>query len=293
MQTRRDFIINTARAGAAMTVFSSAPLSVHTAGAYTVQDIIDMVLKEIPGAPFKETVDTLKSGDAGNKVSGIVTTMFATVDVIEAAVKQRANFIIAHEPTFYNHTDSLEWTADNQIVKKKLALLQQHNIAVWRCHDYWHACRPDGILYGVLKKAGWLDFNKEVNPAFTIPATKLSSIVNQLKKNLEISHVKVVGDLQQSCSKIALLPGAWGGQRQVAMVEKENPDLLIIGETHEWETVEYIRDRRKTGSPTALIILGHSVSEEPGMEWMAEWLQKKFPDLGVKHVASKDPFTWV
>jgi putative NIF3 family GTP cyclohydrolase 1 type 2 len=47
------------------------------------------------------------------------------------------------------------------------------------------------------------------------------------------------------------------------------------------------------GMDISLIVLGHTVSEEPGMEWMAEWLQPKLPGIKVTHIASNDPFTWV
>ena len=122
---------------------------------YTVQDIIDLILKEIPGAPFKQTVDTIKSGSADQQVTGIVTTMFSTIKVIEETAKLKANFIIAHEPTFYNHTDDINWIDKNEIVKKKKELLEKHNTAVWRFHDYWHTYVPDGIRFGVLKLTGW------------------------------------------------------------------------------------------------------------------------------------------
>ena len=49
----------------------------------SVQQVIDLILKEIPGAPFPQTVDTLKSGNGQQLVTGIVSTMFATVDVIK------------------------------------------------------------------------------------------------------------------------------------------------------------------------------------------------------------------
>src|SRR5688572_8341714 len=75
----------------------------------TVQQVIDIILKEIPGAPFEKTVDTLKSGNANTAVTGIVTTMFATVEVIRKTIDLKANFIIAHEPTFYNHLDETAW----------------------------------------------------------------------------------------------------------------------------------------------------------------------------------------
>lgn len=294
MQDRRQFIGQVLKAGSASLLFS-LPAMATASGMkeYTVQDIMDILLKEIPGAPFKTTVDTLKSGKADAKVTGIVTTMFSTAEVIEQAVKLKANFIIAHEPTFYNHTDDTNWTGNNEIVKKKQALLDQHGITVWRCHDYWHTYRPDGILNGVLKKAGWLQYNSKVESVFSIPSASLKEIAEHLKKTLQIQHVKVVGDLQQKCQRIGLMPGAAGGQRQITFAEREKPDVLIIGETHEWETVEYIRDARRLGSSIALIILGHSVSEEPGMEWMAEWLQPRVPELKVTHIATKDPFTWM
>ncbi|HEV8282816.1 MAG TPA: Nif3-like dinuclear metal center hexameric protein [Chitinophagaceae bacterium] len=260
---------------------------------YTIQDVIDLTLKEIPGTPFKQTVDTLKSGSADQKVTGIVTTMFATIEVIKKAAALNANFIIAHEPTFYNHTDDINWVENNMVVKLKQELLKQHNIAVWRFHDYWHAYRPDGISYGVLKKANWLQYNKNADISFKIPATSLKYIVEHLKTSLGIAQVRVIGDLSQSCSTIALLPGAWGGQKQIATVEKEKPDVLIVGEVHEWETAEYIRDARMLGSKTSLIVLSHSVSEEPGMEWLVEWLQPKLQGIKVKHIASNNPFTMV
>jgi putative NIF3 family GTP cyclohydrolase 1 type 2 len=260
---------------------------------YTVQDIMDIILKEIPGAPFTQTVDTLKSGSADQKVTGIITTMFATVDIIKLAAKLNANFIIAHEPTFYNHTDDPNWVADNKIVKAKQELLAQHGIAVWRFHDYWHSHKPDGILYGVLKKAGWQKYYNEGDRFLKIPRASLKNITEHLKTSLSIQHVRVIGDLSLDCEKIGIWPGAAGGQRQVDYVEKNDPDLLIIGETPEWETAEYFRDTVALGNKRALIILGHSVSEEPGMEWLVEWLKPKLPELKITHVPSQSPFTWI
>jgi putative NIF3 family GTP cyclohydrolase 1 type 2 len=295
---RRQFIANMLKASLASAfVFSAAE---SRAGniflpkrSYTVGDIMDIILKEIPGAPFKQTVDTLKSGNKDMPVTGIVTTMFATVDVIEQAIKQGANFIIAHEPTFYNHTDDPAWVSPNNIVKQKQDLLAEKKITVWRLHDYWHSYVPDGIRYGVVKKAGWLSYSKGDTAIIKLPAVSLGDLSEHLKKQLGIAHVRVVGNLAQNCERIALMPGAAGGQSQISMAEKEKPDVLIIGEVHEWETAEYIRDGQKLGAKTALIVLGHGVSEEPGMEWLAAWLQPKVTDLKVQHIVSGSPFTWV
>src|SRR5580704_11763310 len=97
---RRQFISTTIKAAGAAAFLSLPKFSVAknisiAKKEYTVQDVMDIILKEIPDAPFAKTVDTIKSGSASNKVSGIVTTMFATVKVIDEAARVNANFIIA------------------------------------------------------------------------------------------------------------------------------------------------------------------------------------------------------
>ena len=260
---------------------------------YTVQEVIDLILREIPGAPFKETVDTIKSGVPDQKVTGIVTTMFATVEVIRATARLGANFIIAHEPTFYNHLDDTNWVQENAVVKQKQELLKKYNIAIWRFHDYWHAYRPDGILTGVLKELRLEKYKTANENLLLTPPLSLKVLIDLLKERLGIKKLRVIGDLSQVCKRIAILPGAAGGQTQIAFIEKERPDVFICGEVHEWETAEYIRDARQMGSKTSLIILGHAVSEEPGMNWLVQWLHPKIPEIKITHIASKDPFLWI
>ena len=298
MPGRRKFISDTLKITGGLTLlsfpaFSMAGNILSPNKEFTIREIMDIILKEIPGAPFQQTVDTLKSGTPDQKVTGIITTMFPTVNVIKKAINLNANFIIAHEPSFYNHTDDTNWVPGNSVLKQKLELLQKNNIAIWRFHDYWHRHRPDGVGYGVLKKAGWLKYYKAGESLVVIPPATLKNITQHLKSSLGIDHVRVIGDLSQQCSRIGLIPGAAGGQMQVSFVEKEKPDVLIVGEVHEWETAEYIRDAQSLGSKTALIVLGHAVSEEPGMEYLVEWLQPKLGGLKVTNIPSDSPFTWI
>lgn len=297
IQPRRNFLLHSLKASAGLALFSPdlswGKASNTIKKTWTVQQVMDLVMKDGNLSPIIDTVDTLKSGNAGQTVTGIVTTMFATVDLIKEAAKRNANFIIAHEPTLYNHLDKPDWVKNNQVVKKKQELLEKHQIAVWRFHDYCHSLKPDAVSYGVAKKANWLSYYKTGSEVLTIPSIALGDLVKHLKTSLDIKQLRVIGELDQPCAKVVLMPGAWGGTRQVAKVEAENPDVLIVGEVSEWETAEYIRDSRLLGGKTALIILGHSVSEEPGMEYFAEWLQPKLPDLKVTHIASEDPFKWL
>lgn len=258
----------------------------------TVQNVIDIILKEIPGAPFEKTVDTLKSGNPGLKITSIVTTMFATVEVIRKAIELKANFIIAHEPTFYNHLDDTVWLEQDKVYHFKRDLLDKNNIAVWRFHDYWHTHKPDGVTIGVLTRLDWQKYYDPQNPnVVTIPPTSLKEITTHVKSKLGISNLRIVGNPEQKCKRILLMPGASGGRAQIQRLGKEEPDVLICGEVAEWETSEYIRDAQAMGLNRSLVVLGHAQSEEPGMEWLVQWLKPKVQGINVTHVPSNSPFT--
>ena len=254
-------------------------------GQWTVGQIMDRFISEVPGAPFAQTVDTLKSGDRNIVVTGIVTTMFATINVIEKAVALKANFIIAHEPTFYNHLDETDWLSDDEVYKYKAELLRKHSIAVWRNHDYIHRLPSDGVRAGVVARLGWEKFAVKGNDhLFEIPEATLEALIKESRQKLGISSVRYVGDLSQPCRKILLLPGAAGGRNQIRAIGKEKPDAVLCGEVSEWETAEYIRDAGSAGRKISLVVLGHIPSEEPGSEFLASWLRANVKGMNVTHI---------
>ena len=298
---RKEFVVTMTKALGASALFMTPIAGMATMDeatqqpALTVQQIMDLVLKEIPGAPFKETVDTLKSGSADQKVTGIVTTMFATNDIIQKTADLGANFIIAHEPTFYNHQDQTDWLENDTTYKYKRDLLNKHGITVWRFHDYLHAHKPDGVQIGVLTTLGWEKFADEKDlHVINLPVkTSLKQIVAQVKTKLGIQMVRTIGDPAQEVQRIALFPGAAGGRRQIGWLQQIKPDLCICGEISEWETGEYIRDAHYIDKKSSLIVLGHAVSEEPGMQWLVSWLQPKVSGIKVTHIPSPNPFSFM
>ncbi len=289
LTARRTFLKGVA--GAAATL----PLVANPATAappdLTINDTIQIILKDIPKAPSRDTVDTVKSGDPTRKLAGIVTTFLATYDVIRKAAGLGANLIITHEPTFYNHRDETDWLRSDAVYKAKRRLLDEKGIVVWRFHDYWHAARPDGIMTGVLKKLGWQPTGKE--KIFTIPATPLRDLALSLKQKFGSPSVRFVGNPNQSCRTVGLSPGAYGGRPQITLLGAEPIDVLVCGEIAEWETSEYVRDAVAEGMAKGLIVVGHVPSEEPGMEWLVEWLKPRLPGVKITHVPAESPFNYV
>ena len=146
---------------------------------------------------------------------------------------------------------------------------------------------------GVLQAVGWEKYyDKSHRGLLNIQPTTLSVIIQLFESSLDIEHVRYIGEPAQVCKRVLLIPGAAGGKMQIHGLQQYQPDLLIVGELNEWETSEYIRDMRSLGKNTSLVVLGHVQSEEPGMKWLAEWLQPKVQGIRVTHLPSKDAFHW-
>lgn len=255
------------------------------AGIVTVGQIMDLFIKEVQNAPFEKTVDTLKAGNRDIQVTGILTTAFATIENIKKAIAMRANFIIAHEPTFYNHLDNTDWLEKDEVYQYKLALLKKHNIAVWRNHDYIHSHHPDGVMTAVINALGWEKYNEaSARTLFELPRVSLKSLIHDVKIKLNTGTLRYVGDLNQICSKALLLPGASGGTRHIEAIGKYKPDVILVGEANEWETIEYVRDANSKGQKLALVLMGHIASEDIGSKWMAAWLRKNVPGIEVNYI---------
>jgi putative NIF3 family GTP cyclohydrolase 1 type 2 len=296
--TRREFIYNVSAAAGAGILLTSPLASLASGlkqpGDYTVGQVMDLFIQGVPGGALSETVDTLKAGSRDTKITGIVTTMFATIAVIRTAIDLKANFIIAHEPTFYNHTDDTTWLQDDDVYKFKINLLNQHNIAVWRNHDYIHRLKPDGVTIATLEQLDWKKYaDKDTLNLVTLPPVPLKELIRHAKSRLNIEKVRFVGDPLQKCRRVLFIPGAAGGRTQIEAIKKVKPDVLVCGEISEWETAEYVRDALAKGDNLSLVVLGHIASEEPGSEYVLNWLKEKFPEIKATHVPSNNSLSFM
>lgn len=258
----------------------------------TAQEVFSEIIKQTGAKQIPNTVDVVKDGDPQTRVTGIVTTMFATMDVLKKAVELNCNMIIAHEPLYYNHLDNKDQFMKDAVFLEKQKFIKDHNLVVWRFHDYIHSIRPDGIMQGMVSKLGWKKYMTGDNYSqFTMPETTLEGLLKELKKSFPGSTFYVIGNKDLKVKNVRLAPGAPGSAMHIRLLEDNNVDVVIAGEAQQWETYEYTRDAVSQGRKKAIVFLGHVPSEEAGMEWCATWLKGFLKGIPVQFVES-GPSYW-
>jgi len=253
----------------------------------TATDVIDTIIKKTGNQKFPNTVDVIKEGDPQTPVKGIVTSMFATMDVLRAAVAKNCNLIIVHEPLYYNHLDNTDQFKNDPVFLEKQKYIRDNKLVIWRFHDYIHSMNPDGIGSGMIAKLGWKDY--AVNGTldqFTFKETTLSDLLKDLKGKFPAYTFYVIGKPEMKVSNVKLAPGAPGSMYHIKLLEDKNTDVVIAGESPQWETYEYARDAVSQGRNKAVIFIGHIASEEAGMEFCAGWLKTFIKEVPVSYVES-------
>lgn len=259
----------------------------------TVQNVIDKLFE--PVKKLDKTVDTLKSGTPEQSVRKVGVTMTATYQAVEEAVRRGVDLLIVHEPTFYNHFDETSWLEGDRVYEAKLKLIKQSGMAIFRFHDYMHSYEPDAIMAGMLRQLEWSSYRDPncenlVHLPETVPLSKLAL---GLKTKLGIEMLRYIGDRDLPCASVGFWPGAVGGRTQIDFLKNHPVDVLIVGETAEWETVEYMRDAVEAGFGQALLILGHQQSEAAGMRDLTDLLRRKFPEIEVEYISTEAPYKFM
>ncbi|MGB7434521.1 MAG: Nif3-like dinuclear metal center hexameric protein [Candidatus Acidiferrum sp.] len=258
----------------------------------TARQVVTLIQEHI-GVPWKkETVDTFKAGNPDAPITGVAVTMMATMDVLQRASAKGLNFVITHEPTFYAHLDTPEgMPLDDPVWAEKRAFIEKHGMVIWRFHDHWHMRNPDGIEQGTVHALGWEKYqNPKDQYFFVLPETTVKNLAEEVAKKLNSSVVRVVGDPQMKITKVALSPGAAGFEAETHALVRDDVEVLLVGETREWETVEYAADAQTQGRRKALIVIGHIPSEQAGMEECTQWLKGFVKDVPIEFVPASQPF---
>ncbi len=261
----------------------------------TGRQVVDLIKKHI-GVPWndKSYRDTFKLGDPDSAVKGIATTVMVTFGMLKRANAAGLNMIVSHEDTFWNDRDETKDLLSNPLYKLKTEYILKNDMIVWRIHDHMHAMRPDYTVVGSLRSLGISLGNDGGEDAVTgprvstIPETTLGEFASQVKRLTGSRAFRCVGDQKAKVSRILLGPG-YATPRMTA-----EADVVIGGEQQEadgaFDNAEYVADAASLGMAKGLILLGHVISEQPGMEDLAKWMRTFIQEVPIQFVPAEEPF---
>jgi hypothetical protein len=102
--------------------------------------------------------------------------------------------------------------------------------------------------------------------------------------------VSISGNPESRVSSVVLTQGFPGFPTNRQAMQSAHPDVVILGEDHEWESIEYVVDGISEGRIKGLIVLGHIPSEQAGMEQFTKWLRGFVTEAPIHFVRTVDPF---
>jgi putative NIF3 family GTP cyclohydrolase 1 type 2 len=255
----------------------------------TAQEIVARIQQKLAadGTPWRATtVDTFKAGRPETAVRGIATTGMATFDVLRRASAAGRNFVITHEPTFYNHQDQTDALASDPTYLAKLRFIEDQGLVVWRFHDHAHMLRPDPLVAGSARVLGWTQYASPTERGiYVLPETTLKALAADVARRANGHFIRVCGDPDMKVTRVTLGPG-YGVPPLTQAV-----DVSIGGEQQEsGGNAEYAMDAQTLGRPRGVILLGHMMSEDWGMKEVADWLRVFVTEVPVEWIAAGEPF---
>lgn len=223
---------------------------------------------------WDNTCDGILWGDEETEVTGIAVCWTSNFHQLKTAKEKGCNLYVCHEP-LYHYSERGEMSHPNEGEKNKF--LNESNMVVYRCHDFWDVMPEIGIVDSWSKFLGFTETpaaNIRFYNAHDLPAgITLESLARQIaEKVAELGQdvVNYIGDPDKKVKRIAVGTGAITNYRSMFSL---GADVLLLTDdgTRLWESAVWSED---TGIP--LILVNHATAEEPGMRDLAAYLDKEF-----------------
>ena len=174
------------------------------------QEIVTKIQQKLSSlniAPGAQTVDSFKPvPQTRRKIASTAWSCLFKSNERSSCAAGR-NFVITHEPTFYNHTDTTTSLEGDATYQAKQKFIKDNNLVIFRFHDHAHALQPDPLVVGSARMLGLTPYGSPAQPRlFVVPETTLTAFATDIAKRLNGRAIRVVGDPAMKVSRVMLGP---------------------------------------------------------------------------------------
>lgn len=241
-------------------------------------------------SPGLGSEEGFRFGNPEMEVEGMLVSWMATAEAIERAIDEDCNFMIVHEDLFYpygfqrdeNFETCLTWSVNC----KRLKMLSEHNIAVFRAHGTLdRLCVLDAFAEALGLPEPTI--GRGYVRIYDIPEVTAEELALEVKEKLNLETVRLVGKPYRKIGRAGLPWGGLGLSLNIGFMEellRHSPDVLIAGETDEYAMC-YALD-----ADVNVIETGHSISENIGLKKFVEILKQHYPETRISFFECKRPW---
>jgi len=259
------------------------------------QKIIE-VLEQLAPLKLAESWDNsgFQIGKLNHEVNSVFLALDATNQVIDTALRLKADMLITHHPLIFSEIKSI---LDNDFIGRRIIQLIEGNINYYAMHTNFdvavmanyaaellelHQCRVLEVTY-VSPPAeppgkmgiGCVGLLKE--------PMSLKDCGEWVKKVLCIPNVKIFGNLNAMVQSVSISPGSGKGMSEAAIGQKA--DVLITGDIGHHEGIDAI------AQGIFIIDAGHHGIEHIFVDYMKMFFEKNWNEIKVYTEENISPFT--
>lgn len=241
------------------------------------------IIEDFAPISLKEDYDNvgLMIGDKGAAVHSILVTLDCTMKVIDEAVENNCNMIVAHHPILFRKPSSI---TNETLLGRKIIKIIKNNINVYAAHTNLDSVKG-GVNDTIVNLLGFSETeflsknNNAVKEAgigriieLTEPVT-LEKLCDIVKDKLKVQNLRYAGNSDKKIKNIAVINGS--GQDFFEKARKAGVDCIITGDT----SYHYVSDYAEMN--IGIIDAGHFGTEWPAVAVMSQKLKEVLNTQGI------------
>jgi putative NIF3 family GTP cyclohydrolase 1 type 2 len=242
----------------------------------------------------EQDVDGFKAGDPERVVTKVTVAWKPDWETLREAHAWGAEFVVGHESICVNAKngeDAFEKRFALPSEGPKFSWLEETKLVVYRCHDFLdnqprvgiRCAWRDGLeLGGRIIADEYPYFVTEIEPR---SLRDLATHVLEKTRPLGQDGLLICGDLNREVSRVATGTGAI---TDLVKMRDLGADVAVV-------TEDYLTHVRMGAHARELdfpfVVANHGVSEEWGVGNLATYIADRFPQLDVKHIPQRCPYT--
>jgi len=235
----------------------------------------------------EDTVDTFKAGNPQAAVRGIAVGWMSYTWALQRALDLGCNVFITHEPTYYSHWDNNRDILRLATVRAKKRFVEENDLVIIRCHDLWDQIADIGIpdSWGHLLELGNAIDGDTYIRVYETGGRRADDLARHVAGRTAAygqPSVQLIGSEEKIIHRASIGTGAI--TPYLECVERFAIDLAICTD----DGIDYWRDGGfAIDMNIPIIVVNHMVSEEIGVQRLAETLSRRFPTVPVRHIRQR------